>query len=490
MKSVVFVILFILLGGVLFAPLSIDSYELTPSELKLGQEGSIKIVLKNIQLTGVTTASQVDDITVYYNSIEGIDVRVDQPIRVGTIESGSSAIVTVPIRVLPNAKAGIIPVSFSIKQKDGDTQNLIVPVKISNPPILTLSLDKQTISSTDTLNVTITNNGGNVNKLIVRLNNTEKFSFVGTDQIYVGGINGSKTFKIAIDSRNADEGVNTIPLLLAYEEEGGDSASEAKNIAITVKKEKADVIFSQEAQIVTSIDNVLKLKVRNIGRSLNDFRVILEDDNIKAKETKEIKLGDFAADDEKIIDIRVFADTEPGVRNTNIKLKWVEEDVEKEEKITIPIVVSSDADVGIFLDSKPAPLVPTGEHTLSVTVSNIGSYRIENVEVALQENDILEVLNAQRSQYIGGLENDAFSAVQYKIRIKNIQPGTHTLPIFVRYKDQSGIWIEKNITSSVVIRPFEESGKKGGSTLPYIVGAALLLLSIYWYFRRKKKQVV
>jgi len=486
MKRLLFILIFI---GLIFAPLSIDSYELSSSKLRPGQDGSIKITLKNIQPSGVTTIVQsINNVNVYYTPTEGIEIKSTNPITMGTIQGGSTAIVTVPIKILPNTKGGIVVISFSIKQENGDTQSLNVPVQILNPPILTVSTDKQTIGSTDVLNVTIKNNGGSANKLVVKLNSTDKFSFSGTDQIFVGDVKDSKTFSMPIDSRNADEGVNFIPLIFTYEQEGGDSTSEDKPISVTIKKEKADVVFTQEALIVTSIDGVLKLKVKNIGRPLIDFRVILEDENIKAKETKEIKLGDFNTGDEKTISINIFADTKPGVQNTKIKLKWLEEDVEKEEEISVPIAVSSDADVGIFIDSKPSPLTSGGEHTLSVLISNIGSYRIENVEVSLEEGDILYILNAQKSQYIGKLESDDFSTVQYKVRIKNIPAGTHPLSVIVKYKDQSGIWIQKNVTSSIVIRPAEEAGKKNGNVLFYVIPTMLILAFAYWYFRKRKKQ--
>ena len=67
-----------------------------------------------------------------------------------------------------------------------------------------------------------------------------------------------------------------------------------------MKKEKADVAFTQTATIMTSKDNLLKLKVKNTGRTLEDFRVVLDDESIKSKEANEIKLGTFTGGDEKI----------------------------------------------------------------------------------------------------------------------------------------------------------------------------------------------
>ena len=169
----------------------------------------------------------------------------------------------------------------------------------------------------------------------------------------------------------------------------------------------------------------------------------------------------------------------------NISLKWVEDDVEKEEEFSIPISISSDADVGIYLDAKPSPLISAMDHTLSILVSNIGSYKIENVEVSLDRADFFEILNAQNSQYIGSLENDDFSTVQYKIRLNKVSAGNYPLNVLVKYKDKSGSWINKNISTSVGIRSADFAQKQNTNPLIYIVGAGLVL-GIGYYFYKKR----
>lgn len=488
MKKLGFFIIFLV--GLLFAPLSIESYEVIPSELRPGQEGIIELTLSNVQETSTATSvDPVENVAVYYSTVQGMEFKSAGPTQVGTLDGGATSIVTIPIKVLTTAKGGILSPSLSIRQDDAlRTRNLVIPIQVTNPPILTLSTDKQTIASTDTLNITITNHGGEARLLTIKINDSDDFSFIGTDQIFAGTIVGSASIITSIDSRNADEGVTTIPFLLNYHQENGDTASELKEVSITVKKESTDIVFTQLEPIITSKDNFLELTVRNTGQNLEDFRISLTDTNIQSKESDEIGLGDLETNGEKTFDINVFADVAPGVHKAQFKLMWVEEDVEKEEEVLVPITVSSDADVAIFIDAKPEPLVPGQEYTLSVLVSNIGSYSIENVEIALDESDILDILNAQKSQYIGGLDNDDFSTVQYKVRIMSIEPGSYPLTIYVKYKDSSGIWVEKDVISSIVIRSASElAGSEGDNTLLYLAVVVIAAI-IYWYYKKRKKQ--
>lgn len=487
MKRFMLVLLLVLLFfGISFAPLSIKSYEIAPDTISPGQEGIIRITLENTQPGGATTTGDsVEDVAIYFTPVEGMQFRTDSPLRIGNIEGGASTIVSVTFKVLPTAKGGILSPTFLVSQKDATyKQSFLVPIEVNNAPILTISLDKQTIRSTDKLNVTLTNSAGLASKLTIKLNESGKFSLINKDQIFVGDVVNSASASLDIDARNAKEGVNPLQFILSYQDELGKTKTEIKTISVTVKKESKDLVFTQEAPIITSKDNTLKLKIKNTGNLLKSFSISISDEKIKSKESNEIQLGDFASGEEKIVDIHVFADAEPGILDTTVTVKWVEGNFEKEEQAIIPITVSSDADVGIFLDSKPTPLLSGVEHTLSVLVSNIGSYGIENVELSLQESGILEILNAQKSQYIGGLESDDFSTVQYKIKMKNIQPGTYPLNIHVRYKDASGIWVDKDVISEVVVREYENSN--GNGNILYILVIGVVLIIVYYYLRKRK----
>ncbi|MBI2079979.1 hypothetical protein HYT84_04385 [Candidatus Micrarchaeota archaeon] len=481
---------FLIFVGLVFAPLSVESYKISPTKLKPGQNGVVEIILKNVPVSATSANTPtVNDISIYYSAVKGLTFESESPLWVGTLEGGASTIASIPVSILPDSKGGILSPTFSIQQRDGSLkQSLIVPIEVENPAILTLSLDKQTIEAIDTIKLKITNNGGSANKLILKLNDSDEFGFVNADQVFVGDVTTSKETEINIDARNAKDGLRILPLTIVYQDDNGGSRSELKNIQINVKKQKTDILFTQEESITTSIYDTLKLKLKNTGRKLDSVEIMITDQNIKPREKNEFKLNDFAIGEERTIEAEVFVNAQPGTNDMKIKIKWIENEVEKEEEIEIPVFVKSDSDVALFIESKPTPITVNTDHTLSILVSNIGSYKIENVETELLESNFFEILNAQRKQYIGGLESDDFSTVQYKIRTNNVKEGAYPLTTLVKYKDNSGIWVEKNVTAEVVVK--ETGNSKGGDNwIFYLILILIVVLIAFFYWRNKQKSI-
>ena len=480
-----------MLSGALSAAIAVGAYTVTPSTLKPGEEGAISFSISNVVASTTTTASQLENVQVFFGgTVEGLQFTGASPFNVGTIDAGSTAQVSVAFRVLPTARGGVITAPFYISQKDKtDLKTVNAIVHVVNPPVITLTSDHQTVLGTDEINLTVKNNGGKATRLRLSIADGSNFSFIGTSQIYIGDLTGNALVSVPLDSRNVEEGVSNIPFVLTYQQEGGNETSETNYLSVAVKKEKADVVFTQAEKMVTGRDNTLVLTVKNTGRSLANLEFYLEDAKIQAKENKQVKLGSMATGDEKKISMRVFVNAEPGVRSMQVRLKWSEDDVDKEETTYVPVVITSDADAAIYVDAKPSPIVVGGDHTLSITVSNVGSYKIQNVEVTLQDSPDFEIFNAQRSQYIGGLESDDFSSVQYKVRVKAVLPGQYPITVNVKYKDQSGVWVEKKQEIVLSIRsPSDILPANGnGNTVPLAVGGLVVLAAGYWYFRMRKK---
>ena len=482
-----------LLSGAAHAAMSIGAYTVTPSTLKPGEEGAISFSISNVvpTTTSTTTTAQLENVQVFFGgTVEDLQFLSQSPFVVGTIDSGGTAQVSVAFRVLPTAKGGAITAPFYVSQKDKtDLKTVNAIVRVVSPPVITMSFDHQTVLGTDQINLTVKNDGGKATRLRLSLASGSNFSFIGTSQIYVGDLTGTATVVVPLDSRNVVEGVNSVPFVLTYQQEGGNETSETKYISVAVKKEKADVAFTQGSKVVTGRDNELVLSMKNTGRALEDFQFYLEDEKIQAKENTQVKLGNIAPGQEKVISMKVFVNAEPGVRSAAVRFKWVEDDVEKEESSTVPIVVTSDADAAIYIDAKPSPIVAGGDHTLSITVSNVGSYKIQNVEVTLADSPAFEIFNAQRSQYIGGLESDDFSSVQYKVRVKAAEQGTYPVNVTVRYKDQSGVWVEKGEEVQLAVRsPSDALPAGSGGGFPYLlaIGAVVVAAGV-WYFKFRKK---
>ncbi|MEM4634240.1 MAG: hypothetical protein QW275_03740, partial [Candidatus Anstonellaceae archaeon] len=333
------------LFGNAYAALSVDSYTVTPAVLKPGEEGAVTFAVKNVQTAG--SGGKLEDVQVYFGgTVAGVEFKTKSPFIIGTIESGGSALVSIPFRVLPNAKGGAITVPFFISQKDKpDLKTVNAIIKVINPPILTLSSEKTVVQSTDTINLTITNDGGKVERLRLSIAEGSGFSLSGMSQIYVGEVATQKSVIVQIDARNAAEGVNSIPFVLRYQQEGGEETSEQKPFSVTVKKEKSDVVMTQVGKLVTSQNGVLAISLKNTGKPLENVDAYLEDEKIKARENRQIKIGRLLSGEEKLLEYKVFVDAAPGTQSAKIRIKWTENDVEKEEIVSVPVVVSSDADV-------------------------------------------------------------------------------------------------------------------------------------------------
>jgi hypothetical protein len=480
----------LLLAGALCATLGVDAYTVTPSTLRPGEEGAITFTIKNV-VPSSGSADPLDDVQVFFSPSTGMEFKAKSPFVVGTIDSGGSAIVSVPFRVLSSAKGGVITATFYISQKDESAlKTLNAIIKVINSPVLTLSSDKQTILSTDSIKLSITNNGGTASRAILKIEENSGFSLLGASQVFLGDIQNSTTVLVPIDSSNAKSGVRAIPFILTYQEEGGDTINATKYLTVSVKKESEDIIFTQEGKVVASQDNELSLRVKNNGKPLSNVRLFWTDSGLKAKQDNQVRLGDLATGAQATATFLVSAEGVPsGVQDSTLKLAWSEGGAEKEELLTVPIVVSSDADAMVYIDAKPTPVVADADLTFSVTVSNVGSSKIQNVEVTLEDSSAFDVFNVQRSQYIGGLEPDDFSSVSYKLRVKNVQPGNYPLNVKVRYKDTSGQWVDKQNSFDIAVRPADAAAKNGNGSLPIYVGGAVVALAAgYWYFRMRKKE--
>jgi hypothetical protein len=300
----------------------------------------------------------------------------------------------------------------------------------------------------------------------------------------VGTVEGEKSVALMLDSRDAENGPIDMTLSISYQD-GLGIAHEAESILrMTVRKENLDIRFLQSGQIITRQDGSLLLTLQNDGQEdLEDVRLILDGSGLLLEGSNEMRFGDVPAGSSADGEADVFAELEPGLNLVDAMLSYVEKNVEKTESRKVPITVTSDADVGVYLEAKPLPLTIGQEHTVSVLVSNLGSYAIDNVAVEF-ESDALESLDISSEQYIGSLNNDDFSTVQFKVRVASLEEGDYPVTIRVDYRDRSGEWGTKTLTKTVSIHAV--SGNGFDMTLPILLIAGAV--AVWWFRFRKKPQ--
>lgn len=474
--------LFMVLVALSFAGISIPNYTVSKSSFQPNEQGVLTVTVTNPTGDARVTALTMSITNPYEITVTGTS-------KLSDITTGGTAIVTIPIKIRSDATAGVylVTVGFTgIANEDGVTSNSVtnsvsIPVTILNQPILSFASDTTTLSGIDTVNLQVNNNGGAAKN--VRISTNGSISLYGSNEVFVGTLDGSKNVELRLDSRDASDGPEDLTLVVNYEDELGTEHSDEYTLRMTVKKEKVDLIFLQNSDLITRKEGPVKLAIKNNGNvTLKDVRLSFTNSSLKFKDQNELSFGDIAPGATIELNPTLFVDLSPGLNLIKGTLSWLDQDITKEETIEFPLTISSDADVGVYLEAKPSPLIAGQDHTLSVLVSNLGSYPIDNVDVKFS-SDTLKSLDISDTQYIGNLNNDDFSTVQFKIRVNNVPEGSYPINIEVSYRDRSGEWKQKTITQNVNIYA---APAKNGSEFFLLGGLVIVAIAIWFFFIRKK----
>jgi LPXTG-motif cell wall-anchored protein len=475
------IMLLAVLVGVSFAGISVSNYTISKSTYQPGDVG-----IATITVTNPVGTPRVSGLTMtIYNPKE---VSVTGSSTLSDIESGGMAVVSIPFKISQDAKPGIylINVAFTgFSQQQGSTtqtsttNTVPLPIIVVHSPILSIAANKPVIGGIDSVVLTVTNKGGAAKDL--RISTSGSVGLYGTDQVYVGNLTDMANVNVTLDARNAPDGPLDVPFVFTYNDELGNPHVDTTTLRITIKNEVLDLRFNQLTPLITGKDGSLKLQVVNNGGDLSDVRISFINSSVRLKDLSEIKLGDLAAGQSVTVTALVHNDLTPGVNLVDSKITWTDRDIRKEQDMSIPVTIDSDADVGVYLEAKPSPLEVGQETTISVLVSNVGSYGIDNVDVGLGSPDF-QSLDVTPRQYIGSLAKDDFSTVQFKVLPKSA--GEYPINVNVMYRDASGDWVNKTITQSgnVTSPPSGEGG-----TIYILLGIVVIVAAALWFFKFRKK---
>jgi hypothetical protein len=477
-KALLFVVLAL---GMSFAGISVNNFTISKETFNQNDPGAITVTITN-----PTGAERVSGITMAIDSPYEI-ILTGTP-SLADISSGGTTIVTIPFRVREDARPGIYLVTLNFRgiteveaQPKSSVNTVSIPLVVVDQPELSVSLGSQLLTGTDDVNFTVRNDGGLARNLRMRL--PGDISLYGLSQIYLGEVRDSVSFSAFLDSRPAEEGPSDLIILLLFDDELGFHHEENKSVRVTVREERLDLVFTQQTVVTTKKEGPLTLSIRNGGsEQLRDVRLTFRNGTLRLKDQEELRFGDIGSGQTASATAVVYPDLPPGVNILEADLSWIEKDVQKEEERNVPITVTSDADVGVYLEAKPLPLTAGSDHTVSVLVSNLGSYRIENVDVSLS-SPALRSLDISDRQYIGGLSNDDFSTVQFQMKVNATGEGTYPARITVNYRDQSGEWKQKVIPQEITVHP---PPAQESSMLPLLGAAAFLAIAVWWFKLRKR----
>jgi uncharacterized membrane protein len=484
---------FILLAGMVSAGISVANYSVSQSSFKPGSTGVITIAVSNpcVIISNLLTCGGVD-------AVDAISMQIFSPPEIsitgqqfiGTLEAGGVTQISLPFTIRGGANSSIYPVEIRISGVSTPTQggtetfsrSATIPVTVVNPPILSFATNVPVMGGVESIPLTITNNGGAARNLRISISSASPVALYSTNEIYVGDATAPQLVNMTLDARSASDGAVSIPLILKYDDELGISHTDNASLHLTVKNEVLDLRFNQLSPLVTRQDGTLSLQVTNNGQaSLSDVRISFTNASMQLRDKNEILVGDLGPGAQTTVSAAVYPDLTPGLNPVGTSISWVEGDIRKTQALDIPLTIASDADVSVYLDSTPSPLTSGDASTISVLVSNVGSYGIDNVDVGINSS-AFESLDITPRQYIGSLAKDDFSTVQFKVMVA--APGNYPIDINVRYRDASGIWVTKDIGQVASVKAVPSSG---GGMLYLLVGVVVLAALAVWYFRFRKK---
>jgi hypothetical protein len=479
--------------GLAFAGLSISSYTISPEVVEPGTSGFLQITVSNNAQTDT-----VENVVVDVSSTQALGI--DRGFVVGDLEAMSSVMVSLPFSASDSISSGYYTVevkatgraqeyyldsSNQLKSKtETFTKRASIPVQVVKQPAISIGLSEESIEEITPETFTFTNEGGKAKSVKVTILN-EGIGFLNQDQIYIQELDGTSSISTTLDARGAQEGATKLSIQLVYQNALGTETTATREIPITIKKAEGDFIFVQGDPIVTGEDENLRLTLTNEGKALSDLRFAFEGESVRLRGLNEYRVGNIASGESKSFIIPLIADLPPGTQNVALGLTWVESGENRMGTVTLPLKVISDSTVGVYLEAKPTPLTPSTEHTISVTVSNLGSYQIEGTTVEL-ESEAFTLLTIQPQQFIGGLESDDFSSVQYKVLVNQVEPGNYPTTVKVKFRDESGAWITLEEETSVAI---SEAIQEDACPMPMLAAGLVALAAIgYWWFRMRKKK--
>ncbi len=487
-----FALLALLLLGISFAGISISNIAVSPAIVEPGTSGVLTFTVSNDAAVDV-----VQNVAVQVSSTQ--DLAITRSISVGDLEASSSTVLSVPFQASPSIKSGYYTAQIDaagtttiyyysanmqdLKSKTDTVQkSASAAIPVVNKPQISVGLSQDTLQDITPETFKFTNSGGAANRLKAVIV-SPGIGLLNIDQLYIDQLNASSQASASIDARGASEGATKLAIQLTYQDELGNQITENKEVPVTVKKPEGEFVFSQKAPIVTGKNENLGITISNLGGDITNLKFTFANESVRLRGMNEMRVGDLSAGFQKAISVPVVAELSPGTQNVVLYLTWVENGEDRMGTLTVPIEVISDSNVGVYLEAKPAPLLSGAEHTISVTVSNLGSYPIEGTTVELS-SDALTLLTIQPEQYIGGLQSDDFSSVQYSVRVNNVAPGNYPAKIMVKFRDASGEWmtLQKDISISVAAPPAQE-----GSIIPFAIGAVIIVAALYWWFKRRKK---
>jgi len=502
-KIISIALLAALLCGIAFADLSVSSVATTPESIKPGVVGAISMTVSNPDVT--------DALGVVVEAYGTSNINAGGEQYLGDFKSGAATVVTYPFSVPSDTKAGIYTAKFKFtwtNQNGSRFKTLSVPLTVGNPAIFSVQSEGNRAYSNDDITVRgrLYNDGGFAKSVRIAMSSSQ-FIQTGQTPLYIGDVDNITDFAVNLTvAPGVSSGSYSIPILIYSRDEVGQDQLSNTTLRIMVTRRAPDFTVSAtpDKTLTPGSQAMLTVELRNIGDDdAYSARVSLPSNKaLTPLGQTDVEMGQIAAGQSKRASFAVGVnDVPPGFYEPSVLVRYHNKDgdTQPEKNITSGINVEGKNDVSVFISAKPTPLAAGGSHTLSVLVSNIGSSPVKALTVKMDGGKAFQLQEAQDAQFIGGLSQDDFSTVQYKVRIDDaVKDGDYPINVTMTFKDAYNRDHTISQVQKLKVLSKESaalaSGGNGSSMLVIVIGAfavlAVIAVAVFFYFssRSNKKE--
>lgn len=426
--------------GIAFADLSVTGVSTTPASIRPGVVGAISMTISNPDVT--------DALGVVVEAYGTSNINAGGQQYLGDFKSGAGTVVTYPFSVPMETNAGIYTAKFKFtwtNQNGSRFKTMSVPLTVGNPAIFSVQSEGNRAFSNDDITVRgkLYNDGGRAKAVRIAISSSQ-FIQTGQTPLYIGDVDRAADFAVNLTvAPGVSSGSYSIPVLIYSRDEVGQDQSSNTTLRILVSRRAPDfsVAATPDRTLTPGSKAALTVELKNVGDDdAYSVRVSLPSSKaLTPLGQSDADVGTVAAGASKRVGFDVGVnDVPPGFYEPAFIVKYRNRDgdVQADRNMSSGINVEGKNDVSVFISAKPTPLAAGGSHTLSVLVSNIGSSPVKALTVKIDGGNVFQMQEAQDTQFIGGLSQDDFSTVQYKVRIGDaVKDGEYPVNVTMTFKD-------------------------------------------------------
>jgi hypothetical protein len=268
--------------------------------------------------------------------------------------------------------------------------------------------------------------------------------------------------------------VYSIPLTVTYEDELGSTQTASLSIgpvnvykrsiyfSVSTQPNISNILPGQKVTITVQLSNVGTEEARFVKVSLapNSSSFVLLNSGEKYIDRIPVNGSSKVS-----FDLGVNSGTQPGFYPLRISISFADaRGVEQPMLIqNTGLEVAGVSDLDVIASASPAPITAGKKYTLSVQVSNIGTFQLKSVRTSVSSS-FFDVLSSPDA-YIGTLSVDDYSTITYPIYVHDgIEPGRHTFITIITYRDSDNVERSISKVAYLDVVPQEVAARATGTT--------------------------